>query len=54
MSLAGELGSVEDELGEAESVGALEPGVLSLAEVGEDKEEALESDPEPEALSWSC
>jgi hypothetical protein len=52
--LAGELGSADDELGETESVGALEPGVLSLAEVGEDEEEALESALEPEALSWSC
>jgi hypothetical protein len=52
--LAGELGSAEAEFGEAESVGALEPGELSLPEVGEDEEEAIESTLEAEALSGSC
>lgn len=54
MSLAGELGSAEDEPGEIDSVGALEPGVLSLTEAGEDEDEALESALETEALCWSC
>jgi hypothetical protein len=54
LSLAGELGSAEDEPGEVDTVGALESGVLSLAEAGEDEEESPESTLETEVLCWSC
>jgi hypothetical protein len=54
LSLAGELGSAVDEPGEVDAVGALESGVLSLAEAGEDEEESPESTLETEVLCWSC
>jgi len=54
LSLSVELGSAEDEPGEVDAVGALETGVPSLAEAGEDEEESPESTLETEVLCWSC